>query len=93
MASIFLQQVNKLRAKPEPHRRAWALGLSALFTGLIATVWAVNLSLTISANQVATTEPKLSPFGQVAMVATSNLDAVKDGFVTVFGDLFNLIGD
>ena len=94
MTSILLHHVNKLRAKPEPHRRAWAFGLSVLFTTLIATVWAINLSLTLSASQVvATQEPKLSPFGQVAAVATTNLDAVKDGFVTVFSDLFNLVGN
>lgn len=94
MASILLRQIQNLRAKPEHHRRAWAAGLSIGFTSIIAIIWAINLSLTVSSSAtIAKQEPKASPFAQVAGVAASNIGAVKDGVVTVFSDLFSLFGD
>ncbi len=93
MASLLLRQINKLRAKPDHHRRAWSFGLAVGFTSIIAIVWAINLSFVVGPSSLAKQEIKPSPFNQVAGVAVSNLGAVKDGVVTVFGDLFNLIGD
>lgn len=87
---VLINHVEKLRAKPEHHRRAWTFGLSVGFTALIALVWGVNLSMNLSTSQLAKQVEPASPFSQVAGVASANMTAVKDGFVTVVSNLVSL---
>lgn len=96
MSSIILKKVNHIRSKPAHHRHIWTLGLSVGFTSVIAIVWALNLSLGLYGNtNLAKQErqAKPSPFSQVAGVATTNIDIIKNGIVTVFSDLVSLLND
>ncbi len=86
----ILRYIEKLRARPEHERHVWAASLAAVFTLVIGAVWLANFKLTVDA--IALAKPAtVSPFGQVAGLAATNLGAVKDGLVTVVGGLYNLL--
>ncbi len=87
---VILNQIEKIRAKPEASRRRWAAGLTAACTSVIVLVWALNLNL--SATDQVAEKAKSSPFGQVASVAavdTGNIwFSVADSFKS-FLSMFN----
>ena len=88
---LVIDHIEKLRAKPEHHRRRWAFGWSVALTGIIVIVWVINLSLTLSAGGLTAPQPEpVSPFGQVAGAMVDNIAAIKNGFLTVVGDLVSL---
>jgi hypothetical protein len=62
----FFERLEKVRARPEAERRQITFWASAGITALVAAIWVVNLSFTLSA-------PSMSQVVAVGAMATSSL--------------------
>lgn len=82
----MLRHINKLREKPEHHRKRWHIGLTIVLTLLVVAGWGVAISHRIEvalSGEKEQTAP--SPFSQFKDDLTANVEQVKEGFYLLKG--------
>ena len=82
----MLRQIQKLREKPEHHRRRWHIGLTVVFTLVVVAGWGVAVSHRIEvalSGENASSVP--SPFSEFKDDLTANVEQVKEGLYLLKG--------
>lgn len=79
--------IQKLREKPEEHRRRVQFFLSLGITTLILIIWAVNFGADADEKVIAEKETEYnSIFGELRESFTATVEQAKEGFVILKGE-------